>query len=75
MEITHRSWWDRLARATRIVFGLAIVLLVVQQLCGPARVAAARAAALDDLQQQRHSRVIAMIHRQDTVSLFGVPVS
>ena len=37
--------------------------------------AAARAAALDEFQQQRHSRVIAMIHRQETVSVFGVPVS
>ncbi len=31
--------------------------------------------SLDRLQQQRKSRVIAMIHRQDTVSLFGVPVT
>jgi ClpP class serine protease len=57
------------------VFWIGIVLIVVLQLNGPARLVAARAAALDDFQQQRHSRVIAMIHRQDTVSLFGVPVS
>jgi ClpP class serine protease len=75
MEIAHRSWWDRLFRTARTLGWMAIVLLVLQQLFGPARLAAARAAALDDFQQQRHSRVIAMIHRQDTVSLFGVPVS
>jgi ClpP class serine protease len=75
MEIAHRSWWDRLFRTARTLGWMAIVVLVLQQLFGPARLAAARAAALDDFQQQRHSRVIAMIHRQDTVSLFGVPVS
>src|SRR4029453_2108136 len=36
---------------------------------------AARASVLDQFQQQRKSRVIAMIHRQETISLFGVPVS
>jgi ClpP class serine protease len=75
MEIAHRSWWSGLFRTARTLFWMAIVLMVLQQLCGPARLATARAAALDDFQQQRHSRVIAMIHRQETVSLFGVPVS
>lgn len=75
MESAHRSWWGRLFRTTRTIFWLAIVLMVLLQLSEPARLAAARAAALDDFQQQRHSRVIAMIHREDTVSLFGVPVS
>jgi ClpP class serine protease len=75
MEIAHRSLWGRLFRTARTLVGIAAVLLVLQQLFGPVRLAAARAAALDDFQQQRHSRVIAMIHRQDTVSLFGVPVS
>jgi ClpP class serine protease len=75
MEITHRSRWYRLVRPIRTLFWMAIVLIVLQQLCRPSWVATARAAALDDLQQQRHSRVIAMIHRQETVSLFGVPVS
>jgi ClpP class serine protease len=75
MESTHRSLWGRLFRTARTLVWIVIVLLVLQQLFGPARLAAARAAALDDFQEQRHSRVIAMIHRQDTVSLFGVPVS
>jgi ClpP class serine protease len=75
METASRSRWDMLLRSTRtlllVVFGLA----VIQQMCGPARVAAARDDLLDRLQQERKSRVIAMIHRQDTVTLFGVPVS
>ena len=56
-----------------------VLLLTVsglaQQACAPQRLAAARAALLDEFQSQRKSRVIAMIHRQETVSLLGVPVS
>jgi ClpP class serine protease len=40
----------------------------------PAHMQAARAALLERFQENRHSRVIAMIHRQETVSLFGVPI-
>src|SRR5256885_63258 len=75
MEITYRSWSSRVFRTITTAFWIAIVLIVLLQLYGPARLEAARAAALDAFQQQRHSRVIAMIHRQETVSLFGVPVS
>jgi ClpP class serine protease len=75
MEATSRSRWDTVIRRSRtllvIVFGVALL----QQMCGPVRLAAARDDLLDRLQQERKSRVIAMIHRQDTVSLFGVPVS
>ena len=36
---------------------------------------AARRRILRELEVKRHSRVIALIHRQETVSVFGVPVS
>jgi ClpP class serine protease len=75
METAHRSGWSRLFRTARAVFWIAIVLIVFHQLSAPIRLEASRAAALDSFQQRRHSRVIAMIHRQETVSLFGVPVS
>jgi ClpP class serine protease len=58
-----------------VIVWIGVAALVLQQLLGTSRVAAARADLLDQLQQERKSRVIAMIHRQDTVSLFGVPVS
>jgi ClpP class serine protease len=74
METVARPWWDRLLRSTRTLLLIALAVMLVQQLCGPAWIAAGRADLLDRLQQQRGSRVIAMIHRQDTVSL-GVPVS
>jgi ClpP class serine protease len=75
MDATQRSWWDRLFRPTRLIFFIAFAFVLLQQLCGPSRTSAARADLLDRLQQHRASRVIAMIHRQETVSLFGVPVS
>ena len=75
METTWRWSWGSLFRGTRRLFWIVLTLIVLQQLCGPSRTAAARADLLDRLQQERSSRVIAMIHRQDTVSLFGVPVS
>ena len=75
MTIEGRSRWSRLFYAARTVFWMAIVLLVLLQLWNRHALAAAREAALDAFQQERHSRVIAMIHRQETVSIFGVPVS
>jgi ClpP class serine protease len=75
METGARAWWEWLLRSTRTFLFIALAAMFLQRLCGPARIAAGRADLLDRLQQQRGSRVIAMIHRQDTVSLFGVPVS
>jgi ClpP class serine protease len=64
-----------LLRRTRTLLVIALAAAALQQLCGPVRLEAARTDLLDRLQQQRKSRVIAMIHRQETVSLFGVPVT
>jgi ClpP class serine protease len=75
MDATQRSWWERLIRRTPTLMLAAVAVVFMQQLCGPSRTAAARADLLDRLQQDRGSRVIAMIHREDTVTLFGVPVS
>lgn len=75
MDSASHSWWDRLLRTIRTLFWMVLVVVVLQQFYGGSRVAAARAQLLDCFQQQRKSRVIAMIHRQETVSLFGVPVS
>ena len=75
MDVAHHPWGTRVFRTIKTLFWMAIALMVLLQACAPARLAAARAAALADFQQQRRSRVIAMIHRQETVSLFGVPVS
>ena len=75
MEAASRSRWDTLLRRTRTLLVIVIALAMLQQMCGPIRLAASRDDLLDRLQEQRRSRVIAMIHRQETLSLFGVPVS
>ena len=49
--------------------------MIVQQVYGPSRLAAKRAQVLRQFEQERKSRVIALIHRQEVVSFFGVPVS
>ena len=68
-------WWHRLTSIAKVVFWVVLTLVVVQQVYGSSKPDAARTAMLDRFQQERRSRVIAMIHRQDTVTLFGVPVS
>ncbi|GIU76380.1 MAG: hypothetical protein KatS3mg004_3467 [Bryobacteraceae bacterium] len=59
----------------KVIFWVVLVTVVASQFLAPWLRESARAALLDRFQQQRNSRVIAMIHRQDVVSLFGVPVS
>jgi ClpP class serine protease len=74
METTRRSWFDRALDIAKTLFWIFLIYLGLQQMCAPSRVVAARAQLLDQFQQQRQSRVIAMIHRQEVVSLLGVPV-
>jgi ClpP class serine protease len=69
------SWWQRLAGLARILFWVVLVVIVLQQVYGSNRPAVARASVLERFQQERKSRVIALIHREDTVTIFGVPLS
>jgi len=75
MSGEDRSFTRILANLARTIFWVGLLVIVVQQVRGPSRLDDERAAVLDRFQQQRKSRAIAMIHRQETVSLFGVPVS
>jgi len=59
----------------RILVWGAFALLVIQGTCQPRWLEVQRERVLDRLQQERHSRVIAMINRQETVSLLGIPVA
>ncbi|HYZ83584.1 MAG TPA: hypothetical protein VE621_04255 [Bryobacteraceae bacterium] len=74
MENTKPRWGHRIWKATKIAFWLILIYAVVSQLLAPSLLESKRADLLSQFQQQRKSRVIAMIHREDTVSLFGVPV-
>ena len=72
-------WGTFLWRAAK--FGLAayVILALLRPLLEPIALAEerdrARAALIDSLQIERGSRVITLINREETVRLFGVPVS
>ena len=70
---------DRLSRrvviAAKTLFWLALAFILIQQLWASWWPDLARARVLSRLQNERKSRVIAMIHRQETVNFLGVPVS
>ncbi len=69
------TWLNRLRAGAKISFWLILIVVLIQQACGPAQLNSARSRILDQFQSQRKSRAIAMIHREETYSLFGVPVS
>src|ERR1051325_12240886 len=75
METVRSTWWQRIVRTGKFLLWAAIIFLVVQQACAPYWLNSARTAVLTRFQDERKSRVIAMIHREETVSFFGVPAS
>src|SRR5262245_45414397 len=68
-----RSRWKILGKVLRPLFWTALLLLVVVQFWKPAHLDAVRADVVRRFQEQRKSRVIVLIHGEDTISLFGVP--
>ena len=70
-----RNRWQRLRRVGKFAFWLILAGIVVQTILAPYWTNAARESLLDQFQRQRKSRVIAMIHRQETISVAGVPVN
>lgn len=75
METAKTTWWQRIVKTGKILFWLLLLVLLVQQSCASYWVNAARTAVLTRFQDERKARVIVMIHRAETVSFFGVPVS
>jgi ClpP class serine protease len=70
-----RLWSGHLANLARAAFWLLLVVIILLQLSGSRGVDTQRAAALGQFEQERNSRVIAMIHRQEGASVLGVPVA
>ena len=66
------QWLRNALTVSRALFWFLLLALVFNLLWSPYRMESARAKTLDRLQQERNSRVIAMIHREDSVSAFGV---
>jgi ClpP class serine protease len=57
------------------LLALFVIFMIISPSLARASVRRARARAIRQLDQMRGSRVIVMIHRQESVSLLGVPVS
>src|SRR3954465_10606927 len=69
-----RLWSEHIANLARAAFWLLLVLVIGLQLFGGGGGEKARAEALGGFEGGRKSRVIALIHRQEGGSLFGVAV-
>jgi ClpP class serine protease len=67
--------FNRLAGFLRFVFWGLLVLIVLSQLLVGGGLESRRAEAFAKFQEERKSRVIALIHRQDSVSFLGIPVA
>ena len=68
--------WFHLAQAARFVFWLLLIGFLLLQVFGGGDTAQKkRDILLDQFQSERKSRVIALIHRQESRSILGVPVS
>lgn len=75
METTKFSWSRNIWKVAKITFWMLAAYIVLSQFLAATFRESARTNLLEQFQEKRKSRVIAMIHRQDTLSLFGVPVS
>jgi ClpP class serine protease len=67
--------WSGIGSLLRTLLWVALAVVLAREACAPKEQALKRDAILSQLQEQRHSRVIAMIHRQETVSVLGIPVA
>jgi ClpP class serine protease len=79
MDPVRPNWMSRIGNAARSLFWIFLLLLlvmfVVLQFFGSRATQSTRNDLLKGLEQDRKSRVIALIHRQENVSFLGVPVS
>ena len=70
-----RRTWQKTLTVVRWVLWFVVLGIVIQPTWTSRKMETARTTALEQLQRERKSRVIAMIHREDTVSVLGIPVS
>lgn len=69
------NFLDRVASLARALFWLVLLAIVLSVAIGSRSPESARTELLSRFEKERNSRVIALIHREDSVSLFGVPVA
>jgi len=76
VRVAWAAWVQGLLALAKAALFVTIAVILVQQVYfSPNRLAAARADVIKRFEQERKTRVIALIHRQEIVSVFGVPVS
>jgi ClpP class serine protease len=73
--VERRPWTLHFANLARAAFWLALLAILLAQVFGGRGVEKQRSAALGQIEEARKSRVIALIHRQESESIFGVPVA
>jgi ClpP class serine protease len=74
MEPPFRLWSLHIANLSRAAFWLLVAFILAAQFFGGRDLDKERAAMLGRFQGERKARVIALIHRQESSSMFGVPV-
>src|SRR5881394_4508839 len=75
MNGEKRIWSQHVANLARAAFWFLLVAILLLQLLGSRGQDSQRAALLGNFEKERSSRVIAMIHRQESASILGVPVA
>jgi ClpP class serine protease len=75
VEQQKRPWSLHVANLARAAFWLALLFIVLVQVFGGRGPDKQRATLLGQFEESRKSRVIAMIHRQESASILGVPVA
>src|SRR5229473_1089211 len=75
MNGEKRMWSQHVANLARAAFWLMLLAILLLQLLGSRGQDSQRAALLGRFEKERNSRVIAMIHRQESASILGVPVA
>jgi ClpP class serine protease len=74
MQTISQSWSMRVGNFARAVFWLILVGVLIMTLFGTRGSDSARTELLNRFEKERGSRVISLIHRQESTSVFGVAV-
>jgi ClpP class serine protease len=69
------SIFSTVTNVFRTLFWLLLIVLLLFQFFRSPSLEGKRLAAIEAIQKERGSRVITLIHREETVSLFGIPVN
>src|SRR5256886_12992784 len=75
MNGEKRIWSQHVANLARAAFWFVLLAILLLQLLGSRGQDSQRAALVGNFEKERNSRVIAMIHRQESASILGVPVA